>query len=73
MQWCRWCKIPVASAYVHLYECPVLHGRITEIHPKKGTRRNQPLHSLTHEGGKGVGRPELCNCEICIRLDEEEE
>lgn len=55
----------------HLYGCATLNERIKDIHPKKGTRRSQPLQGLTHEGERGVGRPELCNCENCVRLDEE--
>lgn len=56
----------------HLYSCPELNERIKNIHPKKKTRRAQPLQALTHEGEKGVGRPVFCNCERCVELDEQE-
>jgi hypothetical protein len=71
MDMCPYCFENHESGYDHLYRCPVLNERIKSIHPKRGTRKSRPLHSLTHEGEQGVGRPALCNCENCIKLDEE--
>lgn len=66
---CPFCFI--SYEHDHIYSCEALNERIKNIHPKKKTRRAQPLSPLTHEGEKGVGRPVLCNCERCIKLDEE--